>query len=708
MTVAGRMGSGHAGLVRWALGVFTAVLGLALAAGCHRSAATKSGSVGRSKARPEETLDAAWDPRRKVEGADSCSTAVQQLNNFFTRHADQRPILPAASLPTGFSLSEEELAEVNSTNFTLLDAHYLDLCFLLRDAARSFDVPELPPLKRAETAFGWVVRQVRLQDNKGRPLPPEFVVRRGWGSSRERAFLFLAVLQQMGIDGCLVTHPDGKLWVPGVLAGAEVYLFDTRLGLPLPGPKGEGIATLAQARTQADLFQILAVDDKHHYDVTPEQARQVEVHPAWPLSALAPRMKYLEDLLAAQKNHIRLAADPVGVLEKFRQSAQAQAIPVRVEDQSGDARVLVGLQRDFYPPGEGGNDKTRRKEFAEVTLIPWNALPRPVLSPSFQEVSLVQEARLVFAQSFTQFPLPAPPRNAEDARAHDPRVMTTPGAEKGDEVKAAEDDWHTRFVQLWQKAIDPHLRNQPVVHFFRAPKSVRDEVLRGHWHEATPKLVEGLDQVRHQKGLLEGVGDPNQAMERWCREAFDAQGAYWKAEREARSQTAEAQAALEAAGQRLQALRLGSLKNLTLNLPGGGDAGGRKLPASALPLPLWLRVTLGSAAKPLGAEATYLLALCKHEDAEQKQAGLDRLAGDKPVQRVANTQDAWKSAADWWKTCLEEYPTAPGAAAARLWRARALEALGQRDGARALLTDLSGGLTSLEETARLYLARRLK
>ena len=30
-------------------------------------------------------------------------------------------------------------------------------------------------------------------------------------------------------------------------SGKDVYLFDPNLGLPLPGPKGEGIATLAQA-----------------------------------------------------------------------------------------------------------------------------------------------------------------------------------------------------------------------------------------------------------------------------------------------------------------------------------------------------------------------------------------------------------------------------------------------------------------------------
>ena len=42
--------------------------------------------------------------------------------------------------------------------------------------------------------------------------------------------------------------PDGlRPWIPALVSGGNLYLFDTTYGLPIPGPKGQGIATLAQA-----------------------------------------------------------------------------------------------------------------------------------------------------------------------------------------------------------------------------------------------------------------------------------------------------------------------------------------------------------------------------------------------------------------------------------------------------------------------------
>jgi hypothetical protein len=660
-----------------------------------------------SSSRADDTLETTWETFRKLDGVASCRTAIQQLNSFFSRHPDQKSDSAPQPLPAWLGLEDEELAEVNSPGFTLLDAHYLDLCFLFRDAAGSFDLPDLPPVKRAEAAFAWVMRQVRLREGPGEPLPPQFVLRRGWGTSRERAFLFLALLQQMKIDGCLVTRPDGQLWVPGVLAGGEICLFDTRLGLPLPGPKGEGIATLAQIRTQADILEPLAADPKHPYDVTADQARQAETRLAWPLSALAPRMRFLEGLLADRNNQVHLAVDPQAVQEAFGKAAKSQSIALPVDNPKGDARLMAGMLRDFFPPAEGGRDRTGRKELAEIGLIPWGALPALVFRPQYKDVGLVQQLQRVYGQVFVQFPLPPPRRDAEDAKTQ--FSMMSPGSEKSGEGRGSRDDLDLklRFLQLLMKAGEPSVANQPALHFSQAPKSARDDMLRGRWEEATTKLEEGLEQVRYQKGLLQGLGDPNQLLERWCREAFDAQGAFLKANREAsRALNPETQAALEAARKRLLDLGFGGADAVLPSASAEVQPKLRNLPRNGFPL--WLRAALVDAAKPMSAEATYLLALCKQEEAEQKQASLERLSGERPPQKIASTQDAWRTAADWWKTYLEENPSGPSSASARLWLARARAALGQPDAAKALLEDLSGNLSPLEETARLYRARHLK
>src|SRR5207237_863295 len=136
-------------------------------------------------------------------------------------------------------------------------------------------------------------------------VAPEFALRRSWGSSLERAMLFLALLPQFGIDGCVVAVPAGgraqagfRYWIPGALVDGEIYLFDPRLGMPLPGPTPSGVATLKQVREQPQLLQALTLGEKHRYDVTAEQVKQAEVHVGAFLSALAPRMGHLENILA--------------------------------------------------------------------------------------------------------------------------------------------------------------------------------------------------------------------------------------------------------------------------------------------------------------------------------------------------------------------------------------------------------------------------
>src|SRR5262249_12398750 len=118
----------------------------------------------------------------------------------------------------------------------------------------------------------------------------------------------------------------------------------------------------------------------------------------------------------------------------------------------------------------------------------------------------------------------------------------------------------------------------------------------------------------------------------------------------------------------------------------------------------------GLAARIRGHEVTYLLALCKQEQAERLQARLERLRreGKATDDDVQAAKSAWTDAQEKWELHASEQPPPPAAAAARLLHARALERLGQRDQARPLLEDLSGDLTPLEQTARLYLARQLR
>ena len=144
-------------------------------------------------------------------------------------------------------------------------------------------------------------------------MAPEFVLRRSFGSPLARALIFLGLLQQLGHDGCLLSFPPSsgkppRYWACGCGEDGQIYLFDPRLGMALPGVAGP-VATLAEVREKdSAALRRLYFDKDTHYDVTPEMAAAAEVHPAPSLSALAPRMAYLEKELGP-KIKVRLAAD---------------------------------------------------------------------------------------------------------------------------------------------------------------------------------------------------------------------------------------------------------------------------------------------------------------------------------------------------------------------------------------------------------------
>jgi hypothetical protein len=81
---------------------------------------------------------------------------------------------------------------------------------------------------------------------------------------------------------------------------------------------------------------------------------------------------------------------------------------------------------------------------------------------------------------------------------------------------------------------------------------------------------------------------------------------------------------------------------------------------------------LGHAARPLTAEANYLIAECVHERAERAQ-----------LEGSASAKSQWENAAEWWQWYLDASAQAAGGlptrdAHARALRARCLEFAGKK------------------------------
>jgi hypothetical protein len=652
-------------------------LAVSIIVGCSgRPSSTSPGKVNSAVSDEDKAgIASAMEALHQGNDLKSCRNAIKQLNTYFARHPDQKPPplsdtqrellcteyrLTAASpdvKPRTGGVESDELTEVASSNFTQLDAHHLEFCLLLRDAARALDVDDLNPLARATAAFDWVVRQVALQEGATKAFPPEFALRRGWGTSLERAMLFAAVLPQLGIEGCMVAlrEPDPartavRYWIPGALIDNDIYIFDTRLGIPLPGPNRKRTATLKQLRQQPELLKRLSVDEKHRYDVTQDQVGRAEIHVAAYLSALSPRMAHLEGLLASHSK-VSLAIDPAALLDRFRLATKGQGIEVKVWNTAGEPNSPITVLRSFLPPEEGGIDKSHRKARAEFEVVPWDALPDLLARRFPKDTELGRRLRTAFQRFFVAFML---------------------------EPKPAREDERQRSRKNSARAQPDELRKQaPEDLIALLTAGSRDRMLHGRFEEATMPLVEFRDELRKLKTIVQSEPELQNELATWSAEFTQAYAKRLRAER-APPGSAEHDP--------------NHLKQVRDHVAGVWTLGEGMLTA----------VMLGSASDQLVGVTTYFLALCKHEQAQRLQSKIDHAGSKAPPDTIRAANEAWKGAADWWETYLAENPPTVWTPTARLLRAKALLALGHAEVAVPLLQDLSGNMSALEQLGRLY------
>jgi hypothetical protein len=556
---------------------------------------------------PEDPIAGALDSLARETDLNTCRNALTQFNAKFAK--DQKDLPPTLDdqsrerLRKMLDLTDDELAEIYGYQFTLLDAHHLDQSFLLRDVARSLPVSGRAPLDRAGAAFAWVVRQVRLQDGLFRPdqkalpkdrfvpaLPPQFALRRGWGTPLDRALVFLALLNQMEepgkVAGCLVCFPgkEGELpelWACGVAVEEEgktnLYLFDPRLGLPLPGPNGKGVATLADVRKDPALLAQLTVKPENPYDVKPDKAKSAEIYEVCSLSALAPRMEYLQDKLRESQVRVNLVADPEAADKKLRAAAGGETpVPVK-RYPNGHA-----LMRMFLPKEEGGVDSMPPVQLAQIRGFGQPGAAARLPQKSVYEIELVPWSHL-----------PEVFRNAEFA---------------------------------WNIGLGKWVLGKFADSFTRVavePKRGRDLMLRGRYQAAVEELSkerqEAADLMREGK-KIEDDAKAHEAIKEWLGRALTPGGKEARAQREGNAAlAAEARKELEALFKEEAAQLLETF-------------------------------LLYSAAKDRLEETTYWLALCKHEMAEQAQARLNggaRPGGGSPK----SAEKDWSDALYWWEQC---------------------------------------------------------
>src|SRR5579883_2230268 len=484
-----------------------------------------------------------------------------------------------AALASVVPLSPADREEIRGAAFSGHDPLYLADCLYLRDAAKSLALTGLSPDQQADHAFAWVCRQVYLQPwvrpvggqaYEPTALPPTTVLRRGFGSGLERMYVFLALLQQLELEGCLIGGTDagrtesrmgvpisyphltqfkvprGPFWAVGVRVGNDVRLFDPWRGQPFP-------VTLNQLRAKPEDAKTWFEDKANISGATLDDARKATVFLAVPVNALSPRMAAFETHLKSELG-VKVAYDL-----KSLQSMQAALNPKpEFWNPPNDPFAYGRVARSYWPLDMGGSDRTPQ-------------------SP----------ARLYETSLREQIPTSAirPPDGLADGPAK--RIAAVSGTLLG-------------------------------MAFIESPNP-RERIQRGQFQDAAKDIVTkqeqfsaGLERLRtedaaHQKELIK----------EWIETANMLDFAIGRANVD---NDPEAQAAAAA---RMEA---------HWKEPGA-------------------RLLVDRASAEVGrAEAAFLLALCKHEQAERAQLRFERATGSDVAALKLDALDAWKTALSAWRT----------------------------------------------------------
>jgi hypothetical protein len=198
-------------------------------------------------------------------GGASFGGAVKNLNQYFDGTPASEYVLDPkarAYLLATKQLRPDQVDALEATSWSMPDARHIEDCMLYHGiAARVAGVGD--DLTRVRRVFDWMVRQIQLVPagslggaNHAAARPYDVLLRgmavESEGRWSERGWLFLSLCRQLGLDGGLISYTplgvkDPIVWCTAILIDGKPYLFDTRIGLPVPDAKGDGVATLDEA-----------------------------------------------------------------------------------------------------------------------------------------------------------------------------------------------------------------------------------------------------------------------------------------------------------------------------------------------------------------------------------------------------------------------------------------------------------------------------
>ena len=186
--------------------------------------------------------------------------------------AELRGAEPVASLVAPQALADGA--------FDVWEARLLQEAIWLRDISAWAKQDGLTDLEVATALFDWTVRNIQLDTPENAVIVhhPWQALMYGHGTAEHRAWVFAELCRQQQLDVVMLAVADAERqpqwWLPALVSEDELHLFDTRLGLPLPGEEPGSVATLAEIVAKPELLDQLAVEGAEPYPVTADVFQQ--------------------------------------------------------------------------------------------------------------------------------------------------------------------------------------------------------------------------------------------------------------------------------------------------------------------------------------------------------------------------------------------------------------------------------------------------
>jgi tetratricopeptide (TPR) repeat protein len=286
-----------------------------------------------------------WQPDKLLAGVPRALQNTPGLSTLDRLEFMERGPVPGDPQPADLTFLQQALWQYDIASRVRREPPPARLAAWLKEIEKNVGLLEAERLAAAERLFDWTIRNVQLD-----PLPPpakgiqatagesvvpsvpaalgevgpgyahtpyELLVQ-GHGDAHERGRLFIQLCRQAGIDAVMLARIDEKVstapqpWLPAILIGKQLYLFDAELGLPIPGPAGQGIATLAQAVADGAVLKQLDLPGGAAYSQSPASLKNVVALIDAEPEALARRMLLLQKELPS-KQHLILSVTPSGL-----------------------------------------------------------------------------------------------------------------------------------------------------------------------------------------------------------------------------------------------------------------------------------------------------------------------------------------------------------------------------------------------------------